>query len=534
MWQCVRVILATVNGRQRSAVPLLAALVAGVLALSLLGAPPAQAATWRLQESGGGTITASSSKTLKVRYLKGGKPVRGAKVTLQRKKGSSWVKVRTVRTGKKGGASVKVSPSATTTYRFRTGKARSGTEKIRVVPARFAITGSGSGHGVGLSQWGAYQQSRQGRTAAQILAYYYPGTSVSEANDPRTTLDVQVLGPPADRRTSTALAVGSGAWRLKDAQGKVVASGGSARQVSVRTTSTGVAATVTEGGRKKASVGSRSRLTFEWTGTRLHSPAGTRAVARVSGAQGTYRHGSLEVTKRSGRVNVVNRVVINTEYLYGIDEMPSGWGASSNRGAAALQAQAVVARNYAIVEKVRGLKPACGCHVYDDTRSQHYVGWRKQGGSWGGAWVAAVDATVHDGTVTVLRDAAGGFAETPYFASTGAAGGRRGTATNAEAFGTKALPYLRHVPDGYAAKAPGNPYLRWTDSITQAKARSIFGLSAVRSVAVTSRWSGGQVRTLTATSATGKKVSRTRSAEGWRTTLGLTGGWVSSFAGRSR
>ncbi|WP_141538655.1 SpoIID/LytB domain-containing protein [Isoptericola jiangsuensis] len=526
-------ILATVHGRPRGAAPLLTALLALVLVASVLWAPPAQAATRKLQASGGGTITASTSKTLKVRYVRSGQPVRGATVTLQRKKGSSWVKVRTVRTGKKGGASVSVSPRTTTTYRFRTGRARSAGVTVRVVPARFAITGSGSGHGVGLSQWGAYEQSRRGRTAAQILGYYYPGAVVSEANDPRTTLDVQVLGPPADTRTSTVLAVGSGRWRLRDTAGSVVASGGPQQRVTVATTSNGVSATVRQDGRTVAGVGTRSRFTFEWTGTRDHSPTGTRAVATVTGAQGTYRHGSLVVSKRSGRVNVVNRVVINTEYLYGIDEMPSGWGSATNRGAAALQAQVVAARNYAIVEKVRGLKSTCGCHVYDDTRSQHYVGWRKQGGSWGSAWVAAVDATVHDGTVTVLRDASGGFAETPYFASTGAAGGRRGTATNAEAFGTTALPYLRHVPDSYAASAPGNPYLRWTDSITQAQARRIFGLSSVRSVAVTARWSGGQVRTLTATSATGTKVSRTRTAEGWRTTLGLRGGWVSSFAGRT-
>ncbi|MFE6970532.1 SpoIID/LytB domain-containing protein [Isoptericola sp. NPDC057653] len=520
-------------GRSRF-VALLALVVSLALALaSVLVAPPAQAATWSLTGSGGGTTTAASGKTLTVRYLRSGKPVKGATVTLQRKKGSSWVKVRTVRTGTKGRASTTVKPTVSASYRFRTSHATSGAVKVLVVPVRFAISGSGSGHGVGMAQWGAYQQSRSGRTAAQILGYYYPGTTVSTANDPRTSLDVQVLGPPSDSRTTTVLAIGSGSWQLKDPAGAVVASGGAAEQVTTGVASAGVTAKVTRGGATVKSVPARSSLTFEWSGTRYFQPTGTKAVATVAGAQGTYRNGRLVVTKRSNRPNVVNEVVINTEYLYGLDEMPSGWGASANRGAAALQAQAVAARNYAIVEKVKGLKSTCGCHVYDDTRSQHYTGWKKQGGSWGGTWVAAVDATVQDGTVTVLRDADGLFAETPYFASTGGAGGRRGTATNAEVFGTTALPYLKHVPDTYSAKAPGNPYVTWSDSITQSKARSLFGLSSVRSIAVTSRWSSGQVKTLTATSATGKKVSRTRTADGWRTALGVRASWVGSLTGRN-
>ena len=36
--------------------------------------------------------------------------------------------------------------------------------------------GSGFGHGVGLSQWGAYALARKGRSYAQILSHYYRGT----------------------------------------------------------------------------------------------------------------------------------------------------------------------------------------------------------------------------------------------------------------------------------------------------------------------------------------------------------------------
>ncbi len=40
----------------------------------------------------------------------------------------------------------------------------------------FAVTTRGYGHGVGMSQYGANAMALQGKTYAEILAYYYPGT----------------------------------------------------------------------------------------------------------------------------------------------------------------------------------------------------------------------------------------------------------------------------------------------------------------------------------------------------------------------
>jgi stage II sporulation protein D len=41
------------------------------------------------------------------------------------------------------------------------------------------FSGRGSGHGVGLCQWGAEYMAEQGHTFRQILYHYYPGTSIS-------------------------------------------------------------------------------------------------------------------------------------------------------------------------------------------------------------------------------------------------------------------------------------------------------------------------------------------------------------------
>jgi hypothetical protein len=55
-----------------------------------------------------------------------------------------------------------------------------GSESDEAVPA-LRITGRGHGHGIGLSQWGAYTLAHQGANYAGILATFYPGTALSTA-----------------------------------------------------------------------------------------------------------------------------------------------------------------------------------------------------------------------------------------------------------------------------------------------------------------------------------------------------------------
>ncbi len=48
---------------------------------------------------------------------------------------------------------------------------------IREAEGQVRFLGSGSGHGVGLSQWGARELARQGKTYREILSHYYSGTN---------------------------------------------------------------------------------------------------------------------------------------------------------------------------------------------------------------------------------------------------------------------------------------------------------------------------------------------------------------------
>ncbi|TCZ76808.1 stage II sporulation protein D [Paenibacillus albiflavus] len=48
---------------------------------------------------------------------------------------------------------------------------------------KLEITTYGYGHGVGLSQWGANVMAKEGKTAAEIVRYYYQGIAISEASN---------------------------------------------------------------------------------------------------------------------------------------------------------------------------------------------------------------------------------------------------------------------------------------------------------------------------------------------------------------
>lgn len=52
-----------------------------------------------------------------------------------------------------------------------------GTKKVDRL-ATFTFTGSGFGHGIGMSQWGAKQMGDEGKTYRDILSFYYRGTKV--------------------------------------------------------------------------------------------------------------------------------------------------------------------------------------------------------------------------------------------------------------------------------------------------------------------------------------------------------------------
>lgn len=57
--------------------------------------------------------------------------------------------------------------------------------EVRKEGPKFIFSGKGSGHGVGLCQWGAKVMAGEGKGYREILEYYYPGTVLGNINTPQ-------------------------------------------------------------------------------------------------------------------------------------------------------------------------------------------------------------------------------------------------------------------------------------------------------------------------------------------------------------
>lgn len=401
------------------------------------------------------------------------------------------------------------------------------------VPDSFTLHGSGYGHGVGMPQYGAYEMSRSGaaHSGRAILRYYHPGTTV-EHRQTRRQLAVQVYGPSpygtssrADRGSTTTVTVHGGSWRVRDMKFRTVLSGRGTTKITVKALSGGKVRVAADGKHHDG-----ARLRIHWSGTRYFKPGGTRAVATVAGAHGSYRHGRLTTRALKGVPNITNDVLLNTEYLYGIAEMPSSWGLHG--GKHALSAQAIAARSYAMT---KSWKSGCACHVVDDVRDQQYTGWKKEnegtGGRYGKVWKSAVNATRSGDKRARVLLYGGKPVAAYYFSSSG------GRTADSEDVWSSYLPYERSVADPYSKRAPGNSYASWTRKLTQKKAAALFGLNNVASIKVTARWTSGQVRTLKATQPNGKtstisgKADQIRSRLGAKTKAGsMPASWVTRIS----
>jgi len=76
--------------------------------------------------------------------------------------------------------------------------------EIRQTPEGFVFVGSGYGHGVGMSQWGAQAMARRGASYREILAAFYPGTRLPEQTLGGTRLPEHTLRGTVDRTAGSA------------------------------------------------------------------------------------------------------------------------------------------------------------------------------------------------------------------------------------------------------------------------------------------------------------------------------------------
>jgi stage II sporulation protein D len=332
--------------------------------------------------------------------------------------------------------------------------------------AVFVVSGRGYGHGVGMSQYGAYGQALAGRTYDQILGYYYSGTQIAKLG----RREVRVLlgeGRPAVTVSSTV------PFTAVDATGEkfVLAKGTFTLRPDLRLpTADGPARAVQP----------------------LVLRPGKKAPLALDGR--LYR-GKLELVPQGGFLRVVNALPLES-YLQGVvaGEMPYSWPAE------ALEAQAVAARSYAIASMLVG-KPY---DLYSDVRSQVYLG---VGGEKPSTTKAVTDTA---GKVVTY---AGKVATTYYYSSSG---GR--TASAADVFGFS-VPYLVSKPDPWDK---ASPYNRWGPVLIGARTLQSKLDADARVVDVTSTPTpSGRLRSLTLQTIAGAEQvpsSVVRTALGLRST----------------
>jgi stage II sporulation protein D len=322
--------------------------------------------------------------------------------------------------------------------------------------------GRGSGHGVGLSQYGARGRALAGQDAATILAHYYAGTTIGPI-DPATPIRVLLLAGVAFTADSPLVVFGrGGSWTVDgiaavfpaDARLRLVPAT-SATATAWRVVVDDAAGSVLFDGAAPADL----RIRGATPDTALQLPA--RAAS-----YNLYR-GSLHVITTGAKADVVNEVGLE-DYLRGVvpAEMPSTWPL------AALTAQAIAARSYAAYQ----LRPGVSTFdVYDDTRSQVYLGVRTETPAIDAVVAATAGQVLFSGTRianALFHSSDGGATENNENVYTSATGAKVGTPVAA----------LRGSPDRDPNGVPydaTSPYATWqTQTYTPAQLSAIFAADA--------------------------------------------------------
>ena len=266
--------------------------------------------------------------------------------------------------------------------------------------AKWVVKGRGWGHGVGMSQYGAYGYAKHGRSYRRILDHYYRETRIGKAGSQK----IKVL-------------IGSGSDSVSFSKAKEACGKRLRRRNSYRFKRSGSDVILKRPHRGKIVNCGRSAVA---------SGKGTIRVAD----KGVYR-GKLKAKASDGDLLVINPVGLQA-YVKGVvpNEMPSSWPK------AALKVQAVAARSYVLATRGDG-----AFDVYDDTRSQVYGGKDSETERTNVAANRTRDLVVRYGddvATTYFFSTSGGETESVQYGFPGAA----------------AAPYLKGVQDPYDGASP--------------------------------------------------------------------------------
>jgi stage II sporulation protein D len=333
--------------------------------------------------------------------------------------------------------------------------------------AELVFRGHGSGHGLGMSQYGAQGAARLGCGYRQILTRYYRGTRVRIRPMP-TVVTVRMTENAS--QASVTRFTGVVEWR------------NGARRIHVQR-----AGTVTVRRLSATRAALRSHTRRLWVGR--VADAGLAAIHRrgvVRLDSPTDPYGKLPMSLRWDRVSFrvdssgmdVVKVFGNNrqgramdKYLLGLSEVPSSWPR------AALRAQAVAARSYAAIR---------GGAMLPTVAHQNYTGYEYEAAA-GPRWRNAVWATSR----RVVVDRSGRTIDAVYSSSMAGF-----TEDKVYSWGGSPISYLRPVNDARWTRASDNPASTraWTRGFTRRRVATALGFRSVGSVFVYPRGDPRRVR----------------------------------------
>jgi SpoIID/LytB domain protein len=394
-----------------------------------------------------------------------------------------------------------------------------------VVPAgaqkMVRIKGRGWGHGIGMSQYGAYGFARQGWGGERIVRHYYTGARVTQRNVGANVRVSMLQGRSSITIRPRAKAKDGGRMVLRTRGSSVTivrAHPGDA--VRLQASSTGGARIFKNGTRIKRNgrsvFGSTKRPVLAYYkpyGTQVDTDGKGYAVAHGKLEFVSYSSSSCSVGKCLSQVAVLGM----QKYLYGLGEVPASWPQQT------LRSQAMAGRTYAFakMQASRNRGVPCFCTVYDSVSDQVFVGEAKRtgSGSYWNNWKRAVDTTRNK----VIMD--GGRPITALYSSS--SGGH--TESNHIVWGSAQEPYLRGVKDPYDRAGGANPNFRWSVTMSWATLRSRLAASfgsfgKLRKLVIVRKGVSGRV------AIGGLKIvgsERTFRVSGWNTrnALGLKDSW---------
>lgn len=393
----------------------------------------------------------------------------------------------------------------------------------------FRFTGSGWGHGVGMSQYGARAMAEKGHTADQILTYYYTGVTLNTLPGvfpPENFLladpDPIWVGLAQTRSVMTFRVEGTtpaGLCKANDGEGECPTQFAQPGETwEFRALGGGQCQFFREG----AAVGNpgtcRGAITWDdQPNTRIHIVELNR----------TYARGSLRMRPVGENFHISLEIPVE-QYLYGLGEMPSWWHME------ALRAQAIAARTYLVRQSLRqgpekaftaSRQAQCWCHVYASVVDQVYVGYSKEAEPINGArWVEAVNSTA--GRVITHPEAPDSSIIIAYYSSS--SGGK--TETNVTGLGhSNPIAYLQTVDDPWSLDPVAlNPYASWEKTLTAPEVAAAVGLDTVTGMQVLSRHPSGSANEVRIVGTlAGAETSIIRSGRTLKSALGLRSSYFS-------